>query len=305
MFIYKLFHLQLMCETPEAGGGGVATAPAPGGVQPADPGQGAPPQGSDGFWSMFPNVPQEQQPILEPHLRGVQGEITRLQQQQAAFKPLTEAGYEPQQLQGLVQFDQRFQSDPTGVWMDMAKMLQSNGVIDEALDLEAVLAIAQGQEIEEEVPAPEGELAPEVQAYISRLEAQIEEIKGGIQQDRTRQSELVQDRLLNTQKGKMRETLQKAGYTAEELTDERLNSFIITHRGNITQATEDLVNMRNGILKQFTTNRPTPDPLETRNGGPNAPRPPVSNRDKGDPFATARPRAMNRLQRANRDAAQG
>ena len=70
-------------------------------------------------------------------------------------------------------------------------------------------------------------------------------------------------------------------------------------------ALQDLTEMRSGILKGFTQQRQTPTELETRNGGPQAPRPTVAIRDRNDPFAQKRAQATNRLKRANRDAAQG
>lgn len=300
-FLFPMFYF----ETPEAGGGGVGVA-APGGAQPAaQPAQGQG-GGQGDFWSVFPNVPEDQRPVLEPHLRQSQAEITRLQQQQAALKPVLDSGYQPQQLQGLVAFDQRFQSDPAGVFVDIARMLQQNNVDVGDLDLEAVIAFATGQEPAGEpaaAPGMEG-VPPELQAYIAGLEEKVNKIEGTFQTQQTRQQELVQDNLLRTQHAKMRETLQAAGYDPESLTNERLNSFLITHRGNVQAAIQDLTEMRNSTLKGFTQQRQTPDPLETRNGGPQAPKA-ASVRDRDDPFARARPAAHNRLARANRDRVQG
>lgn len=303
MFIRKVFDVSLLFRAEPGGGSGGAPTAVPGatqpGVQPTE-GQGA---GQGDFWSVFPNVPEDQRPILEPHLRQSQAEITRLQQQQAALKPITDSGYQPQQIQGLISFDQRFQSDPAGVFVDIAKMLQQNNVDVGDLDLEAVIAIASGQDVPDDSGA-DGEMSPEAQR-IAQLEAQIEELKSGFQQDRTSRQELVQDNLLKTQHQKMRTTLQQAGYDAELLTDARLNSALIMHGGNVQAALQDLTELRSGVLKNFTQTRKTPDPLETRNGGPQAPRPAVSERDRNDPFAKARVTAHNRLARANRDGAQG
>jgi hypothetical protein len=303
MFIRNLFHIHFLRETPEAGGGGAATA-TPGAVQPgAQPpaGQGA---GQGDFWSVFPNVPEEQRPILEPHLRQSQAEITRLQQQQAALRPVMESGYQPQQIQGLINFDQRFQSDPAGVFVDIARMLQQNNVDVGELDLDAVIAYAEGQEPAGEPAAPEGQLDPAVQAYIDRLEARVNEIDQGIKTQQTRNQELVQDNLLKTQHERMRTELQKVGYDPESLTASRLNAQLLMHQGNVQAAIQDLSEMRTGILKGFTQNRPNPGELETRNGGPTPPAR-ESVRDSQDPFAKARAGAHNRLARANRDRVQG
>lgn len=303
-FFRNLFPILYLIDPADGGsGGGAPAAPAPG-AQPT--GQGDPAQQGGDFWSMFPGVPEEHRPTIEPHLRQTQGEITRLQQQQAQFKPLIDAGYQPQQLQGLVQFDQRYQQQPMQVWLDMAAALQQAGVIGGDLDLDAVQAIASGQEIPDDTvdPAQQGEIPPAVQAYIDQLRAELDQVKGGIQQQTQRQQEVVQDNLLRTQHNRMRTELQKAGYNPEYLTAERLNSFLLTHRGQVNAAIEDLKNMRNETLQGFAQQRQQTPPLETRNGGPQAPTP-TSVRDRNDPWAKARIGATNRLKRANRDAAQG
>lgn len=304
-FFRNLFPILYLIDPADGGsGGGAPAAPAPG-AQPN--GQGDPAQQGGDFWSMFPNVPEEHRPTLEPHLRHTQAEITRLQQQQAQYRPIVDSGYQPQQLQGLINFDQRYQQQPMQVWLDMASALQQAGVIGEDLDLEAVQSIAAGQDVPDDSgdPAQQGEIPPAVQAYIQRLEAKVNQIEGGIQQQTQRSQEMVQDNLLRTQHNRMRMELQQAGYDPEYLTTERLNSFLLTHRGQVNAAIEDLKTMRNQVLQGFTNNRQPTPPLESRNGGPQAPKPAVSVRDQNDPWAKARVGATNRLKRANRDAAQG
>lgn len=300
MFVLRfLFPIVYSIDPADGGTGGAPAAP----VQP--PGQGEPSQGD--FWATFPDVPEEHRPIIEPHLRRTQGEITRLQQAHAALKPVIDSGYQPQQLQGLVQFDQRFQQQPLEVFMDMAKMLQDQKIIGADLDLDVVRAVAMGQEVPEEPVVPDeatGEIPPAVQAYIDQLRAELDQVKSGIQQQSQQRQEAIQDSLLKTQQQKMRAELQKVGYSPEYLTDRRLNAALITNNANVQAAIQDFTEMRNGVLKGFTdTRQPTPS-LETRNGGPNAPAQP-SVRDKDDPWARARIGATNRLKRANQASAQG
>jgi hypothetical protein len=218
---------------------------------------------------------------------------------------------DPKEVQGLVQFDSRFRSDPLNTWMDMAKMMQDAGAIHADLDLDTLLAVASGQEVPEDdtgegEPGIEG-LDPAVAAHIQRLEARLGEFEQRDQQRTVQQQTQVQDRLLETQKGKMKEALVKAGYPEGLLTDELLVSSIIAHRGVPSAAVQTLMQQRNEILKGFTqANTEPPAKLNVKHGGPQTPpEPKISGREKDDPFARARQGATSRLRRANRDVAQG
>lgn len=306
MFIRRILTPTLYCETPDPGSGGAGgTAVAPGAVQ-SEKGQGAPGEnGSQNFWGLFPNVPEEHRSVLEPHLRAIQGEVGRLQEAHAPFKD-----YNPEEVKGLVQFDARFRSDPLGVWMDMAKMMQEQGALHEELDLETLAAIARGEEVpdddEEVEPTGFDGLDPSVARHIQEMQARLDAFEQRDQQRTVQQQTAVQDRLLETQKGKMKETLVKAGYPEELLTDQRIIASIIAHRGQISAATQSMMEERNAILKGFTQQKSSSDEeLEVRNGGPQSPaQPRVSSREKDDPFAHARERATSRLKRANRSEAQ-
>lgn len=303
MFIRRILTPFLYCETPDPGSGGAGgVTPAPGAVQPA--GQGAPPADNSQFWGLFPNVPEDQRGTLEPHLKAVQSEVGRLQEAHAPFKDMN-----AQEVQGLVQFDQRFRSDPVGTWMDMAKMMQDQGAIHEELDLEMLLAVATGKDVSEEPTVEQGleGLDPAVAAHIQRLESKLGEFEQRDQQRTVQQQTQIQDRLLESQKGKMKETLVKAGYPEGLLTNELLISSLIAHRGVPSAAVQTLMAQRNEILKGYTNaNTKPPDELNVRGGGPQTPaEPKPSGRDAGDPFGKARMTATSRLRRANRGEAQG
>lgn len=303
MFIRRILTPFLYCETPDPGSGGAGgVTPAPGAVDPGT----APATGDSQFWGLFPNVPEDQRSALEPHLRAVQSEVGRLQEAHAPFRDMN-----PQEVQGLVQFDANFRSNPVGTWMDMAKMMQDQGAIHADLDLETLLAVATGQEVADDEAAVETGglegLDPAVAAHIQRLQARVDEFDQRDQQRTVQQQTQLQDRLLETQKGRMKAALVKAGYPEGLLTDELLISSIIAHRGLPSKAVETLLAQRNEILKGFTQTRTEPDPdLNVAGGGPTTPPvPKPSIRDAGDPFAKARVGATSRLRRANRDAAQG
>lgn len=306
MFIRRILIPFLYCETPDLGSGGAGGAVAPGAVQSGTvvPGQGTTPAGdSSQFWGLFPNIPEDQRGVLEPHLRHVQSEVGRLQEGQAAFK-----GLDPQQVQGLVQFDTRFQSDPLGTWMDMAKMMQEAGALHADLDLETLLAVAKGEEVvdESEGSLIEG-LDPAIAQHIQQLQARLDQFEQRDQQRTVAQQTQVQDRLLETQKGKMKAHLVKAGYPEDLLTDQKLIASIIAHRGQVSSATQSMIDERSALLKGFVQQKTEPSAeLEVRNGGPQSPaQPRVSSRDANDPFAKARERATSRLRRSNSAEAQG
>src|SRR6476619_110244 len=91
MFIYNnrflplhpILHYESVDTTQSAAQG----TPPSNGTAPAQ-GQGQPQQGGTGLdWGMFPNVPEEHRPLLEPTIREqIQPYITRLEQQYAPFK---------------------------------------------------------------------------------------------------------------------------------------------------------------------------------------------------------------------------
>lgn len=301
MLIRRILNPFLYCETVDSTGG-AGGSPAPGQSVQSVEGQGTPTNDGSQFWGLFPDVPEEHRSLLEPHLRKIQSEVGRLQSGFAPFKDLDAA-----QVQGLIQFDQRFQQDPISVWMDIATMLQEKGVIHGDLDLETLLAVAKGEDIEEEVeeaPASLEGLDPSIAAVIQRLEARIAEFESRDQQRSVERQNAVQDRLLETQKGRMKEALLKAGYPEEILTDERLIASIIAHRGQISAAIKAMMDDRNAILKGFVKQR-EPNPLNVNGDGPSAPpQDKILPREANDPFARARGTAKARLVRANREAAQ-
>src|SRR5438445_10841560 len=67
---------------------GTAATGAPAGGQGQVQGQPT----ADGFnWGLFPDVPETQRELLEPHLKNIQGHVTRMEQQYAPYKGLMDA----------------------------------------------------------------------------------------------------------------------------------------------------------------------------------------------------------------------
>jgi hypothetical protein len=297
-------------ETPPAGGGQGAVADPP--VQP--PGQGEPAgqqdaQPNDDFWGMFPQVPEEHRPILEPVLRQqVLPHVTRLEQQIAPLKPVFDRGYTPEQITGLVNFSDNFDANPKGTWLAIAADLQEKGVLPDDLDLDALKIIADGGDPDEDLgPTPQGqqpqgdeaEVPPWAQEVIDwkRSEEQRRQ-----QEDAQRQQD-AQDRLLARQMEKARTTLKEAGFNEELVTDKRLIGALLANNGDPTAAVADLTELRTGLLKGVVNERENNGgkELELPEGAP----PTTPKRTPRDPFEAARGGAMQHLKSANRSAAQG
>src|SRR5438270_119915 len=111
---------------------GQGTPPAA--AQPPASGQGGAGQestaagkgGGEFNWGLFPNVPENQRELLQPHLRGVLGHVTQLEQQYAPYKGLMDA-VTPDQVQNLVTFLANYSSDPLATWMGLGQSLHEDG----------------------------------------------------------------------------------------------------------------------------------------------------------------------------------
>lgn len=298
---------------PDPAGGGGAGAPA---VQPVQgQGQGAP-QGQAGFRQHFPDVPDEHWALIEPHVGQIEAHTTQLQQQVAPFKALTDAGYDAQTLQGLVQFDQNFRSDPLAVWLKMGEALQQPGqngrsAVHPDVDMEYLAAIARGEDPDAgSVPGiqpgadpqqtPAGAVPPELAQYIQGLEQQIQGLQGELQQDRTDRQTQVQDQLYTRRLDQMRGALKGAGYAENTLDDRSLTAHVIAYNGNFAAATKALIDQRSALLQGFVNNRQQePEPTELPNGAPPTANRETPARDRKDPFKVARRNAEARMKRAN------
>lgn len=296
-------------ETPDLPSGGGAGAGN--GTAVAD-GQGQTPQGEAGFRQYFPNVPDEHWALIEPHIGQVEAHTTQLQQQMAPFKQLTDAGYTPDVLQGLVNFDQQFNGAPLNTWLQLGTTLQQQGLLDKDVDLEYLAAIANGEDPDagstpdatlgvESEGLPQDAQTQQLLGTITQLQDRIDQLESGLQdQDRTRQ-EQIQDRILEQRMGQMREALTKSGWPEDQLSDEYLTAQVITHRGDFQAATKSMMDQRSALLKGFAEQRNTPPPpTDLPNGAPpTTPRNEGSYRDRGDSWKSATKTASARLQRAN------
>lgn len=261
MFIFR--HLPIFYETP----GGAATAGAPSGTETAPPPStgpsNTPPSEQEptdsGFWGRFPNVPEDQRAALEPHLKAVQGYVTRMEQ--AYVAPWK--GYTPAQVQGFANFARNFDAQPLQSFLGLAQHLQQSGVIHDDLDLEALAAVVQGQDPPDPAaggdpndlnagvqPVDDWETAPQ---WAKDLKAREDAREQQEQQRQRAQQEAREDAVLDGQLKLIKDNLKKSGFPAQLVDskdfDKELTARLITHGGVMEAVINSLSGMRTALLQ--------------------------------------------------------
>lgn len=271
-------------------------------VQP-QPGQGdsgatgTAPKGGEGFnWELFPDVPEEQRPLLEPHLKNVQGHVTRLEQEHAPFKPFVEASLSAEDAQNLVNLHQAFDQDPVGTWIKLGENMQGAQAMSDDLDLAQVKAILNGEDLDEEggEPSDEGGAGEEeMPGWAKQLQQELEAQKKERETQTQQQQKEQRQQHLEQALGSMRTQLKEAGFNEEDLTDQRLTAALIANNGDQDKALQDLTGLRESVLKGFTS-KGNGSPSGTNESDLNmpkgAPTPPdrTKSRGPGKEFAEAR-----------------
>lgn len=292
-------------QAPDPASSGEAGIPT-NGTAPEGQGQG----GNEAFWTMFPNVPEDVRPTLEPHIRDVQAYVTRIEQESAPFRQLPS-----DEAQQLLRFNSDLNSDPVSAWIQLGQALQRHQLpdgryaVDPEVDLDYLAQLANGEDPEAGTPAfgeepgagvqGQDDVSPQVLGYIQRLEAEVEELKSGFQEDRTSRQTQIQDQLYQRRLGQLKSGLIKSGWPEELITDQYLTSAVVTARGDFQQAAKMLLDQRQGLLKGLAERRTSPQDLDMPNGVPNSPSREERPRDKDDPFAKTRRTAEARLRRGN------
>ena len=206
----------------------------------------APVQGDRFRQQFFRNVDDTTWTAIEPHMANVNRYVTQLQQRYAPLK-----SYTPEQVQGLANFASRFDSDPRGMWEHLTRDLQARGVIDAELDIDHLVALASGQNPEQEEATMEGQYEG-IPEWAQALQQSVEELREGRDQEQRTARERAQDAALKKQMGMMREQLKQQGVAEALLTDQRILAALIAHQGNTQQAIEAETAYRNETLKGFT-----------------------------------------------------
>lgn len=265
------FYMSLRAEGP--GGGAPPAAATP--PAPADPnGQGAPPAGGTppdaggGFnWGNFPGVPEDQRALLEPHLKDIQGHVTRLEQSSAPYRELADAGLDANTVKGIMALNQAFDKDPTGTWVRMGREMQQNGSLPDTLDLDAVVTILEGKDVEEPAGGGGEGGEEEVPKWAQELKADAERRQQREDQETQTRAQQEQDQALNTAMEGMKSQLKEAGLSDDEIATINLTGPIIANQGDPDKATQEIINFWSAGRKSLTDN-PTPG----GNGeGPNMP----------------------------------
>jgi hypothetical protein len=257
--------------------GGAAPAALQGGGS-GDQGQGGGGEQSKGSgggfnWDLFPDVPEAQRPLLEPHLKQVQGHVTQMEQKFAPFKPLADSQTDPQYLKGLVAFDQAFNQDPAGTFLKLAENLQKEGSLTNDLDLDVLRAIIEGKEVGEGgggeaavEGAPEGEELPD---WARQMRQENEEMRQRLDSRDQKETQAERQAKFEEAMAGIKSQLKEAGFTDESMPDqEALTGLIFAHKGDTDKVIASVTGLRDQILTGFANGR-KPD-LPEENGG-NAP----------------------------------
>lgn len=262
----------LRMEIGGAGGPATATPPAPGDQGAAD-GGGTSEGGGGGFnWELFPDVPEEQRALLEPHLKATQGHVTKLEQQYAPFKGLADAGLDAETVQGIVALNQSFDKDPTGTWVRMGQEMQQRGLLPAVLDMQAVADILAGKDAEEPAEQGGGQGEDEVPAYAKELQERLDRRDQEDQQRRQQQQQQTQEQQLEAAVTNITTQLKEVGLTDDAIAKINIVGPIIANKGDPDAAFEEIKGFREEVLKGLTDKRTDP----TAKGG-------VTLTDKGTP----------------------
>lgn len=294
-----------------------ATAAGQGPAQPGDVAgqvQGTPAagQGQDGFWNLFPSVPEDQRPMLEPHIRGMQQYITQLQGQYAPYKGIADAGASAEDLQALHQFGQRLASNPVDTAMELLSSLQNNGTISQDLDLEMVKAVASGTAPPESgdiLESGEG-VGDEMPEWAMTMQQQMAQMGQYFQTQEANRQKAAQDAALNTTLKQATDELQKAQVDLSEYLPEGtdvnrwLTGLLVTNNMDVNAVVQTITGFRDAATKGLMQEADDSQPgdLELPNGVPAGRRQPSRT---GDSFKDANAGALNMLQQRQRAEAQG
>jgi len=249
----------LRMEADGGAGPAAVTPPAPG-DQGAAGANGTPEGGGGGFnWNLFPDVPEEQRALLEPHLKQTQGHVTKLEQQYAPYKGLIDAGLDADTVQGIVALNQSFDKDPTGTWVNMGREMQQRGLLPATLDMQAVADILAGKDAEEPAGDGGGQGAEEIPAYAKELQERLDRREAEDQQREQQQQQQAQEQQLEQAVTNMTAQLKEAGFTDDAIAKINLVGPIIANKGDPDAALAEIVGLREEVLKGLSDKRTEPN----------------------------------------------
>lgn len=280
-------------------------APAPATQPPASgQGQGVPgttgPGGSDGFnWGLFPNIPEAHRELLQPHLKDVQGHITKLEQQYAPYKDVMSA-VQPDQVQDLLGFLNNYSQNPLQTWLGLAQSLKDGGhITNPEFDMDALVSYMTQQVMQE----PDPEMPPWAQQMAQQLQqmSQAEEQRQMMAQQQTAtQEQQQQQQMLAEARTAVRSQMTAAGIPTDLYSDGDLTGLFISYNGDVDQVVQRIIAQRDGLLGNFTQQNGGGRQPPTINGGvPQAPKNSSLTPKRGDGFRSASMGAEQMLLQAN------
>jgi hypothetical protein len=271
-----------------------AAQPPASGQGPAGQGQAtgsqAQQQAGSFNWGLFPNVPENQRELLQPHLTNVLGHVTRMEQQYSPYKGLMDQ-VGPDQVQNLLTFLNNYSTDPVATWLGLAQSLQEEGLIQNpefSVDSIQAMLQAQGQGLPDlaemgDVPPWAQQLMQEQQGISQYIQQQQQAENQRAAAEESRQ----QEALLGEAKSTIRENLKASGIRDDLVSDEQIVAALIVHKGDISMAAQSFTGLRDGFLTDFTnTNSNGSRPPTIRGDTPQAPKEGLRPRG-GDPFRQA------------------
>lgn len=287
--------------TATATGQGAPTA----GVQPAAAGQGGaqgqPTAGSNGDgqfnWGLFPDVPEAQRELVEPHLRNMQGRVTKVEQQYAPYKGLVDV-VQPDQVENLIGFLNGYSSDPVATTLGMVQQAVQEGTI----------TAEQLQELMGPTTSPQKGAQPDqeeqVPAWAQQLQQRLDQQDQKAQQEAEAAQEAELAQIMDQAKTNIRAQLTQGSIPENIVTDQMIVAAVIANDGDEQAAANMFSSMRDGFLGEFTNGKTTGGQAPTVNGKiPDTPKP--SKGRKGDGFAEAKTGAKQFLQQQANMAASG
>jgi hypothetical protein len=274
---------------PGGNGAGNGAAPAGQGAQ-----QGSPTAGSNGDgqfnWGLFPDVPVEARELVQPHLKTVQGHVTRMEQENAPYQSLRSI-VQPDQVENLVGFLNQYNADPVATTIGLVQQ----GLQDGTITAEQIQQLA-GQSGTPAAPSgaqPEAgqeEVPQWAQQLQQRLEAQ--EVKETQEAQARQEAELTQ--VMEQAKTNIRAQLTQGGIEESVVTDEMIVAAVLANNGDEQAAANSFIALRQAFLGAFTQNKTTPGKQPVVNG--EVPKTPKGRGGRrGDGFDSARTGALQHL----------
>jgi hypothetical protein len=211
-----------------------------------------------------------------------------MEQQYAPYKSLMDQ-VTPDQVQNLLTFLGNYSTDPVSTWLGLAQSLQEEGLIQNpefSVDsIQALLSAPGPMDGVEmgDVPSWAQQMMTDQQSVMQYINQQQEAENQRAAADESRQ----QEALLTEAKGTIRENLKASGIPDDLVSDEQIVAALIVHKGDISTAAQSFTGLRDGFLKDFTTNNSNGSRAPTVRGEmPQAPKQGLNPR-RGDPFREA------------------